>query len=276
MATRSYSTFTPGTRDRSLSGFNGGVQSHPQKKLTSGRHRCGKGRNDRGIITTRHRGGGHKRLYRQIDFWRSKKGISGKIVTIEYDPNRSAYICLVHYRDGEKTYILHPRGVMIGDTILSGPRAPISMGNALPLTNMPLGTTIHNVEIQARKGGQLARAAGAVAELIAKENGLATIRLPSGEVRLISENCSATIGQVGNVNSSNRALGKAGAKRWLGKRSEVRGVVMNPVDHPHGGGEGRSPIGRKKPVTPWGYSALGRKSRRRNKYSDASILRRRK
>nr|QYB22238.1 ribosomal protein L2 [Prumnopitys andina]BBF91171.1 ribosomal protein L2 [Prumnopitys andina] len=276
MTTRSYRTFTPGTRDRSLSGFNGGAQSHPQKKLTSGRHRCGKGRNNRGIITTRHRGGGHKRLYRQIDFRRSKKDISGKIVTIEYDPNRSAYICLVHYRDGEKTYILHPRGVMIGDTIFSGPRAPISMGNALPLTNMPLGTTIHNVEIQTRKGGQLARAAGAVAELIAKESGLATIRLPSGEVRLISENCSATIGQVGNVNSNNRALGKAGAKRWLGKRSEVRGVVMNPVDHPHGGGEGRAPIGRKKPVTPWGYSALGRKSRKRNKYSDASILRRRK
>nr|QYB22568.1 ribosomal protein L2 [Prumnopitys amara] len=276
MTTRSYRTFTPGTRDRSLSGFNGGAQSHPQKKLTSGRHHCGKGRNDRGIITTRHRGGGHKRLYRQIDFRRSKKDISGKIVTIEYDPNRSAYICLVHYRDGAKTYILHPRGVMIGDTILSGPRAPISMGNALPLTNMPLGTTIHNVEIQTRKGGQLARAAGAVAELIAKESGLATIRLPSGEVRLISENCSATIGQVGNVNSNNRTLGKAGAKRWLGKRSEVRGVVMNPVDHPHGGGEGRAPIGRKKPVTPWGYSALGRKSRKRNKYSDASILRRRK
>nr|YP_009701004.1 ribosomal protein L2 [Manoao colensoi]QEQ14210.1 ribosomal protein L2 [Manoao colensoi] len=276
MTTRSYRTFTPGTHDRTRSGFNGGAQSHPQKKLTSGRHRCGKGRNDRGIITTRHRGGGHKRLYRQIDFRRSKKDISGKIVTIEYDPNRSAYICLVHYRDGERTYILHPRGVMIGDTILSGPRAPISMGNALPLTNMPLGTTIHNVEIQSRKGGQLARAAGAVAELIAKESGLATIRLPSGEVRLISENCSATIGQVGNVNSNNRALGKAGAKRWLGKRSEVRGVVMNPVDHPHGGGEGRAPIGRKKPVTPWGYSALGRKSRKRNKYSDASILRRRK
>nr|YP_009701092.1 ribosomal protein L2 [Parasitaxus usta]YP_009701102.1 ribosomal protein L2 [Parasitaxus usta]QEQ14297.1 ribosomal protein L2 [Parasitaxus usta]QEQ14308.1 ribosomal protein L2 [Parasitaxus usta] len=275
MTTRSYRTVTPGTHG-SLSGFNGGTQPHPQKKLTSGRHRCGKGRNERGIITTRHRGGGHKRLYRQIDFRRSKKGISGKIVTIEYDPNRSAYICLVHYRDGEKTYIVHPRGVMIGDTILSGPRAPISMGNALPLTNMPLGTTIHNVEIKARKGGQLARAAGAVAELIAKESGLATIRLPSGEVRLISENCSATIGQVGNVNSSNRALGKAGAKRWLGKRSEVRGVVMNPVDHPHGGGEGRAPIGRKKPVTPWGSSALGRKSRKRNKYSDASILRRRK
>nr|QYB22023.1 ribosomal protein L2 [Pherosphaera fitzgeraldii]BBF91037.1 ribosomal protein L2 [Pherosphaera fitzgeraldii] len=276
MTTRLYRTVTPGTRDRSLSDLNGGAPSHPQKKLTSGRHRCGKGRNDRGIITTRHRGGGHKRLYRQIDFRRSKKDISGKIVTIEYDPNRNAYICLVHYRDGEKTYILHPRGVMIGDTILSGPRAPISLGNALPLTNMPLGTTIHNVEIQARKGGQLARAAGAVAALIAKESGLATIRLPSGEVRLISENCSATIGQVGNVNSSNRSLGKAGAKRWLGKRSEVRGVVMNPVDHPHGGGEGRAPIGKKKPVTPWGYSALGRKSRKRNKYSDASILRRRK
>nr|YP_009578868.1 ribosomal protein L2 [Pseudotaxus chienii]AZN62455.1 ribosomal protein L2 [Pseudotaxus chienii]QBK34380.1 ribosomal protein L2 [Pseudotaxus chienii]QBK36430.1 ribosomal protein L2 [Pseudotaxus chienii]QVX28229.1 ribosomal protein L2 [Pseudotaxus chienii]QYB22365.1 ribosomal protein L2 [Pseudotaxus chienii] len=276
MITRSYRTFTPGISGKSLSGFGGTVQSHPQKKLTSGKHRCGKGRNNRGIITSRHRGGGHKRLYRQIDFRRNDKNILGKIVTIESDPNRSAYICLVHYINGEKTYILHPRGVIIGDTILSGTKAPISMGNVLPLTNIPLGATIHNVEIQVGKGGQLARAAGAAAELIAKEGQLATLRLPSGEVRLIYENCSATIGQVGNVKWKNRTLSKAGSKRWLGKRPEVRGVVMNAVDHPHGGGEGRSQIGRKKPLTPWGYSALGRKSRKINKYSDVSILRRRK
>nr|YP_007474851.1 ribosomal protein L2 [Taxus mairei]AEX99476.1 ribosomal protein L2 [Taxus mairei]AEX99638.1 ribosomal protein L2 [Taxus mairei] len=275
MITRSYRT--SGISGKSLSGFDGRVQSHPQKKLTSGKHRCGKGRNNRGIITSRHRGGGHKRLYRQIDFRRNEKNILGKIVRIESDPNRSAYICLVHYINGEKTYILHPRGVIIGDTILSGPKAPISMGNALPLsTNIPLGTTLHNVEIQVGKGGQLARAAGAVAELIAKEGQLTTLRLPSGEVRLIYENCSATIGQVGNVKWKNKALSKAGSKRWLGKRPEVRGVVMNAVDHPHGGGEGRSPIGRKKPLTPWGYSALGRKSRKINRYSDVSILRRRK
>nr|YP_009578294.1 ribosomal protein L2 [Taxus chinensis]YP_009578950.1 ribosomal protein L2 [Taxus florinii]QBK32904.1 ribosomal protein L2 [Taxus chinensis]QBK34626.1 ribosomal protein L2 [Taxus florinii]QBK35446.1 ribosomal protein L2 [Taxus florinii]QBK35692.1 ribosomal protein L2 [Taxus chinensis]QBK35856.1 ribosomal protein L2 [Taxus chinensis] len=274
MITRSYRT--SGISGKSLSGFDGRVQSHPQKKLTSGKHRCGKGRNNRGIITSRHRGGGHKRLYRQIDFRRNEKNILGKIVRIESDPNRSAYICLVHYINGEKTYILHPRGVIIGDTILSGPKAPISMGNALPLTNIPLGTTLHNVEIQVGKGGQLARAAGAVAELIAKEGQLTTLRLPSGEVRLIYENCSATIGQVGNVKWKNKALSKAGSKRWLGKRPKVRGVVMNAVDHPHGGGEGRSPIGRKKPLTPWGYSALGRKSRKINRYSDVSILRRRK
>nr|YP_009308182.1 ribosomal protein L2 [Cycas panzhihuaensis]AOS53131.1 ribosomal protein L2 [Cycas panzhihuaensis] len=276
MAIRSYRTYTPSTRNRPISSYDGRVRSNPQKKLTSGQHRCGKGRNSRGIITARHRGGGHKRLYRQIDFQRNEKSIFGEIVTIEYDPNRSAYICLVHYGDGEKKYILHPRGVIIGDTITSGPRAPISIGNALPLTDVPLGTAIHSIEITLGKGGQLARAAGAVAELIAKEGRSTTLRLPSGEIRLISENCSATIGQVGNVNANNGTLGKAGSKRWLGKRPRVRGVVMNPVDHPHGGGEGRTPIGRKKPVTPWGYAALGRKSRKNNKYSDASILRRRK
>nr|YP_009240131.1 ribosomal protein L2 [Sciadopitys verticillata]AMO00753.1 ribosomal protein L2 [Sciadopitys verticillata]BAK86732.1 ribosomal protein L2 [Sciadopitys verticillata]BAW34550.1 ribosomal protein L2 [Sciadopitys verticillata]BCK60719.1 ribosomal protein L2 [Sciadopitys verticillata] len=256
---------------------NGKFPSTPHKKLTSGQHHYAKGRNNRGIITTRHRGGGHKRLYRQIDFRRKEKNnILGKIVGIEYDPNRSADICLVLYRNGEQAYILHPRGVCMGDTIFSGPRAPISMGNALPLTEIPLGTSIHNIEIQVGKGGQLVRAAGAVAQLISKQGRLATLRLPSGEVRFISENCSATIGQVGNIHWKNKTLGKAGSKRWLGRRPEVRGVVMNPVDHPHGGGEGRSPIGRKKPVTPWGYSALGRKTRKRNRYSDTSILRRRK
>ncbi|RZC57999.1 hypothetical protein C5167_005306 [Papaver somniferum] len=263
---------------------------------------CGKGRNARGIITARHRGGGHKRLYRKIDFRRNEKDISGRIVTIEYDPNRNAYICLIHYRDGEKRYILHPRGAIIGDTIVSGTKVPISMGNSLPLsepyaleeactvwegvlidrkeestsTDIPLGTAIHNIEITLRNGGQLDRAAGAVAKLIAKEGKSATLKLPSGEVRLISKNCSATVGQVGNVGVNQKSLGRAGSKRWLGKRPVVRGVVMNHVDHPHGGGEGRAPIGRKQPTTPWGYPALGRRSRKRNKYNDSLILHRRK
>ncbi|XP_047320380.1 50S ribosomal protein L2, chloroplastic [Impatiens glandulifera] len=251
------------------------VKSNPRNNLIYGQRRCGKGRNARGIITAGHRGGGHKRLYRKIDFRRNEKNRYGRIVTIEYDPNRNAYICLIHYGDGEKRYILHPRGAIIGDTIVSGTEVPIKMGNALPLTDMPLGTAIHNIEITLGKGGQLARAAGAVAKLIAKEGKLATLKLPSGEVRLISKNCSATVGQVGNVGVNQKSLGRAGSKRWLGKRPVVRGVVMNPVDHPHGGGEGRAPIGRKKPTTPWGYPALGRRSRKRNKYSENLILRRR-
>nr|QDA22401.1 ribosomal protein L2 [Berberis fortunei]UOH96496.1 ribosomal protein L2 [Berberis fortunei] len=263
------------------------VKSNPRNNLIYGQRRCGKGRNARGIITARHRGGGHKRLYRKIDFRRNEKDISGRIVTIEYDPNRNANICLIHYRDGEKRYILHPRGAIIGDTIVSGTEVPISMGNALPLrvlidqkeestsTDMPLGTAIHNIEITLGKGGQLARAAGAVAKLIAKEGKSATLKLPSGEVRLISKNCSATVGQVGNLGVNQKSLGRAGSKCWLGKRPVVRGVVMNPVDHPHGGGEGRAPIGRKKPTTPWGYPALGRRNRKKKKYSDSLILRRR-
>nr|YP_007476392.1 Rpl2 [Trithuria inconspicua]AEK71832.1 ribosomal protein L2 [Trithuria filamentosa]AHB38696.1 ribosomal protein L2 [Trithuria filamentosa]AHB38725.1 ribosomal protein L2 [Trithuria filamentosa]CCJ32559.1 Rpl2 [Trithuria inconspicua] len=273
MARHLYKTSTPSARNGTV---DSQVKSNPRKNLIHGKHHCGKGRNARGIITAGHRGGGHKRLYRQIDFRRNEKDISGRIVTIEYDPNRNAYICLIHYGDGEKRYILHPRGARIGDTIVSGTGVPISMGNALPLTNMPLGTDIHNIEITLGKGGQLARAAGAVAKLIAKEGKSATLRLPSGEVRLISKNCSATVGQVGNVGVKQKSLGRAGSKCWLGKRPVVRGVVMNPVDHPHGGGEGRAPIGRKKPTTPWGYPALGRRSRKRNKYSDRFILRRRK
>nr|YP_009131189.1 ribosomal protein L2 [Erodium absinthoides]AIA26401.1 ribosomal protein L2 [Erodium absinthoides] len=251
------------------------VKSNPRNHLIYGRHHCGKGRNARGIITAGHRGGGHKRLYRQIDFRRNEKGIDGRIVTIEYDPNRNASICLIHYGDGEKRYILHPRGARIGDTILSGTGVPIKMGNALPLTKIPLGTAIHNIEITPGKGGQFARAAGAVAKLIAKEGKSATLKLPSGEVRLISQSCSATVGQVGNVGAKRKDLGRAGSKRWIGKRPVVRGVVMNPVDHPHGGGEGRAPIGRKQPSTPWGYPALGRRTRKRKKYSENWILRRR-
>nr|YP_009940828.1 ribosomal protein L2 [Bontia daphnoides]YP_009940852.1 ribosomal protein L2 [Bontia daphnoides]QOC69672.1 ribosomal protein L2 [Bontia daphnoides]QOC69673.1 ribosomal protein L2 [Bontia daphnoides] len=268
-----YKTSTPSTRNGTVGSQ---VKSNPRNNLIYGQHRCGKGRNARGIITSRHRGGGHKRLYRKIDFRRNEKDIYGRIVTIEYDPNRNAYICLIHYGDGEKRYILHPRGAIIGDTIVSGTEVPIKMGNALPLsTDMPLGTAIHNIEITLGKGGQLVRAAGAVAKLIAKEGKSATLKLPSGEVRLISKNCSATVGQVGNVGANQKSLGRAGSKRWLGKRPVVRGVVMNPVDHPHGGGEGRAPIGRKKPTTPWGYPALGRRSRKRNKYSDNLIVRRR-
>nr|YP_010193490.1 ribosomal protein L2 [Zostera nigricaulis]YP_010193512.1 ribosomal protein L2 [Zostera nigricaulis]YP_010574307.1 ribosomal protein L2 [Zostera muelleri]YP_010574329.1 ribosomal protein L2 [Zostera muelleri]QZQ52710.1 ribosomal protein L2 [Zostera nigricaulis]QZQ52732.1 ribosomal protein L2 [Zostera nigricaulis]UZH94318.1 ribosomal protein L2 [Zostera muelleri]UZH94340.1 ribosomal protein L2 [Zostera muelleri]WNV62054.1 ribosomal protein L2 [Zostera muelleri] len=273
MAIHLYKTSTRSTRNRAV---DSQVKSNPRKNLIYGQHHCGKGRNARGIITAGHRGGGHKRLYRKIDFRRNEKDISGRIVTIEYDPNRNAYICLIHYGDGEKRYILHPRGAIIGDTIISGTEVPISMGNALPLTDMPLGTAIHNIEITFGKGGQLARAAGAVAKLIAKEGKSATLRLPSGEVRLIPKNCLATVGQVGNVGINQKILGKAGSKCWLGKRPIVRGVVMNPVDHPHGGGEGRAPIGRKKPMTPWGYPTLGRRSRKKKKYSDNFILRRRK
>nr|QKV48129.1 ribosomal protein L2 [Risleya atropurpurea]QKV48138.1 ribosomal protein L2 [Risleya atropurpurea] len=253
------------------------VKSNPRNNLIYGQHRCGKGRNSRGIITAGHRGGGHKRLYRKIDFRRNEKEIYGQIITIEYDPNRNAYICLIHYGDGEKRYILHPRGAIIGDTIISGTEVPISIGNVLTLsTDMPLGTAIHNIEITLGKGGQLARAAGAVAKLIAKEVKSATLRLPSGEVRLIYKNCLATVGQVGNIGANQKSLGRAGSRCWLGQRPVVRGIVMNPVDHPHGGGEGKTSIGRKKPTTPWGYPALGRRSRKRNKYSDSFILRRRK
>lgn len=275
MTIRLYKAYTPGTRNRSVLGFEEIVKSNPQKKLTFRQHNK-QGRNNQGIITSRYRGGGHKRLYRQIDFRRNKKEILGKISTIEYDPNRSANICLVHYEDGEKRYILHPRGIKIGDTIISSNEAPILIGNALPLTNMPLGTAIHNIEITPGKGAQLVRTAGAVAKLIAKEGYLATLRLPSGEVRLVSQNSLATIGQIGNVDANNKSIGKAGSKRWLGKRPKVRGVVMNPIDHPHGGGEGRAPIGRKKPLTPWGRTTLGNRTRKIKKYSDPLILRRRK
>ncbi|XP_037491688.1 50S ribosomal protein L2, chloroplastic-like [Jatropha curcas] len=250
MAIHLYKTSTPGTRNGAV---DSQVKSNPRNNLIYGQHRCGKGRNARGIITARHRGGGHKRLYRKIDFRRNEKDIYGRIVTIEYDPNRNAYICLIHYGDGGMK----------------------DQKEESTSTDMPLGTAIHNIEITLGRGGQLARAAGAVAKLIAKEGKSATLKLPSGEVRLISKNCSATVGQVGNVGVNQKSLGRAGSKCWLGKRPVVRGVVMNPVDHPHGGGEGRAPIGRKKPATPWGYPALGRRSRKRNKYSDNLILRRR-
>nr|YP_009668186.1 ribosomal protein L2 [Plagiochila chinensis]QCW58961.1 ribosomal protein L2 [Plagiochila chinensis] len=274
MAIRLYRAYTPGTRNRSVPRFDEIVESKPQKKLTYGKY-SKEGRNNRGIITSRHRGGGHKRLYRIIDFRRNKKDVPGKIKTIEYDPNRNAYICMTNYEDGEKKYILCPRGIEIGNTIISGPTSSISIGNTLPLTNMPLGTAIHNIELTPGKGGQLVRAAGTVAKIVAKEGQLVTLRLPSGEIRLIPQKCLATIGQMGNIDANNLRIGKAGSKRWLGKRPRIRGVVMNPIDHPHGGGEGRVPIGRKKPLTPWGHPALGKRSRKTHKYSDTLILRRR-
>lgn len=275
MGIRIYKPCTPGTRNRSISDFNEITQTKPEKSLLVQHHRS-QGRNNRGIITSRHRGGGHKRMYRIIDFRRDKLGCVGKVVSIEYDPNRNARIVLLHYQDGEKRYILYPRGLKIGDLLISNFVAPISLGNSLPLCNIPLGTDIHNVELHPGGGGQLARAAGSVVQLIAKDGKFVTLRLPSGEIRLVGKNSWATIGQVGNIEQMNLTIGKAGRNRWLSRRPKVRGSVMNPVDHPHGGGEGRAPIGRCHPVTPWGRPALGERTRKATKYSRKFIVRRRK
>nr|YP_009691053.1 ribosomal protein L2 [Saccoloma inaequale]QEG57833.1 ribosomal protein L2 [Saccoloma inaequale] len=275
MAIRLYKAYTPGTRNRAILRFGETTKSEPYRRLTF-REVAGGGRNNAGIITSRHRGGGHKRLYRKIDFQRDKTSIIGRVAGVEYDPNRNAFICLVNYVDGEKRYILHARGVGVGSIVTAGPEAPVSIGNALPLTKVPLGTTIHNIELKPGKGGQSVRAAGTVAKVVAKEGQLATLRLPSNEIRLISQNCVVSIGRVGNVDINNEGSGKAGSRRWLGKRPKVRGSATNPVDHPHGGGEGRTSIGRKNPSTPWGYIALGKRTRRKKKYSNPLILRRRK
>lgn len=275
MGIRFLQPFTPATRNRSVSDFNEITKTEPEKTLSFGFHRS-KGRNNRGIITTRHRGGGHKRLYRQIDFRRDKIGIPAKVVSIEYDPNRNARIALLRYTDGEKRYILQPHGLNIGEILISDLNAPITIGNALPLRNIPLGSEVHNVEFQPGSGGQLARAAGTLVEILAKEGNYVTIRLPSKEVRLVSKNCWATLGQVGNIEAYNLSIGKAGRTRWLGKRPTVRGSAMNPVDHPHGGGEGKAPIGRSGPVTPWGKPALGKITRKPKKYSNQFIIRQRK
>jgi large subunit ribosomal protein L2 len=229
------------------------------------------GRNNRGVITCRHRGGGHKRRYRFIDFHRNKNDISAIVHQIEYDPNRSARIALVEYEDGEKRYILHPVGLKVGDSIIRGKTAPNAIGNCLPIQNVPLGIAVHNIELTPHKGGQLVRAAGTVAQIVAKEGGFATIRLPSGEIRLISQECAATIGQVGSKSSEKKY--KAGQMRWRGRRPTVRGAAMNPCDHPHGGGEGRCPIGRPHPMTPWGRPALGVHTRKSKKYSNQYIVR---
>lgn len=275
MAIRFLQPFTAGTRNRSVSDFSEITAVQPEKSLTRGFHRA-RGRNHRGIITTRHLGGGHKRLYRQIDFLRDKIGMPAKVISIQYDPNRNARIALVSYQDGERRYILQPRGLKVGDTVVSDLQAPMLVGNSLPLRNIPLGAQVHNVEFQAGSGGQLARSAGAVVEILAKEGSSVILRLPSKEIRLVSKHCWATLGQVGNIDVYNLTAGKAGRTRWLGKRPTVRGSAMNPVDHPHGGGEGRCPIGRPGPVTPWGMPTLGYITRKPKKYSSKFILRQRK
>ncbi|KAB8318867.1 50S ribosomal protein L2 [Tolypothrix campylonemoides VB511288] len=275
MGTRSYRPYTPSTRQVTISDFSEITKSEPEKSLTVSLHRA-KGRNNQGRITVRHRGGGHKRLYRIIDFKRDKRGIRATVTAIEYDPNRNARIALLQYEDGEKRYILQPNGLKVGTTVIAGPDSPIEDGNALPLSNIPLGTGVHNVELKPGKGGQIVRAAGATAQVVAKEGNYVTLKLPSGEVRLIRRECYATIGQVGNLDARNLSAGKAGRTRWKGRRPQVRGSVMNPVDHPHGGGEGRAPIGRSGPVTPWGKPALGYKTRKRKKPSSKLIVRRRR
>ena len=249
--------------------------SKREKSLLS-KNKRKNGRNNRGIITSRHRGGGHKRMYRNIDFKRKKISLSAIVKGVFYDPNRTAPIALLHYKDGEKKYILYPLELKMGERVLSSPEASIQPGNTLPLKNIPLGTQVHNIELTPGKGGQLARSAGTSAQIIAKEDSFVTLRLPSNEIRLISKNCWATIGQVSNINHNNIIYKKAGRRRWLGHRPSVRGVAMNAVDHPHGGGEGRAPVGRPRPVTPWGKATLGYRTRKINKYSDSLILRRRK
>ena len=275
MGIRSFRPLTPGTRQATVSDFSEITKSKPEKSLTKHKHRK-KGRNNRGVITCRHRGGGHKRRYRQVDFRRDKYNIPAKVAAIEYDPNRNARIALLHYQDGEKRYILAPNGVNVGMTVIAGPEAPIEVGNALPLSKIPLGEIIHNVELVAGKGGQIVRSAGTAAKIMAKEGDYVTIGLPSKEVRMIRKECYATIGQVGNAEFRNLQLGKAGRTRHKGIRPTVRGSVMNPVDHPHGGGEGRAPIGRSGPMTPWGKPALGKKTRKKKKQSNRLIIRRRR
>ncbi len=275
MGTRSFRPLTPGTRQATIADFSEITKSKPEKSLTKFKHRA-KGRNNRGVITSRRRGGGHKRRYRTIDFRRDKLNIPATVIAIEYDPNRNARIALVEYQDGEKRYILAAAGLAVGTEVISGPDSPIEIGNALPLSKIPLGETIHNVELRVGRGGQIVRAAGTAAKVMAKEGNYVTIGLPSKEVRMIRKECYATIGQVGNAEVRNLKLGKAGKSRHLGRRPQVRGSAMNPCDHPHGGGEGRAPIGRSGPVTPWGKPALGLKTRKKRKASDKLIVRRRR
>ncbi|NEO25464.1 MAG: 50S ribosomal protein L2 [Kamptonema sp. SIO4C4] len=274
MGIRSYRPMTPGTRQASVSDFADITKGEPEKSLTQYKHRK-KGRNNRGIITSRRRGGGHKRLYRIIDFRRDKHNVPAKVAAIEYDPNRNARIALLFYQDGEKRYILCPDRMQVGTTVIAGPDSPYEVGNALPLSRIPLGTEVHNVELHPGRGGQMVRAAGSAAQVVAKEGNYVTLRLPSKEVRMVRRECYATIGRVGNTEARNTSLGKAGRSRYLGRRPKVRGSVMNPVDHPHGGGEGRAPIGRPSPVTPWGKPTLGLKTRKKKKASDRLIVRRR-
>ena len=274
MGIKSYNPYTPSRRHMTGSDFSEITTSTPEKSLTVSLKKNA-GRNNQGKITVRHRGGGSRRKYRIIDFKRNKDGIPATVKTIEYDPNRTANIALLSYADGEKRYILAPKGLKVGNTVVSGADADIKPGNALPIANIPLGTIIHNIELKPGKGGQLVRSAGNGAQLMAKEGNYAQVRLPSGEVRMVRIECRATIGEVGNADHANISIGKAGRKRHMGWRPTVRGSVMNPNDHPHGGGEGRAPIGRKGPVTPWGKPALGYKTRKKNKDSNKYIVRRR-
>ncbi|MBC1259779.1 50S ribosomal protein L2 [Synechococcus sp. BSF8S] len=275
MAIRNYRPYTPGTRGRSSSDFSEVTERRPERTLVVAKHRQ-KGRNNRGVITCRHRGGGHKRLYRLVDFRRDKTGVVARVAAIHYDPHRNARLALLFYSDGEKRYILAPAGITVGQMVVSGPDAPIEVGNALPLSAIPLGSSVHNVELYAGRGGQMVRTAGASAQVMAKEGDYVALKLPSTEVRLVRRECFATLGEVGNAEVRNASLGKAGRTRWLGRRPQVRGSVMNPCDHPHGGGEGRAPIGRSGPVTPWGKPALGLKTRKRNKPSNRFVLRKRR
>jgi large subunit ribosomal protein L2 len=273
MAVKTYKPTSPGRRDMTGHTFEEVTRKKPEKSLTEALHRRA-GRSNQGRISVRHRGGGHRRRYRNIDFKRNKHDIPGRVASIEYDPNRSARIALISYVDGEKRYIIAPLGLQVGDTVMSGPKAEVRPGNALPIRNIPVGTTIHNIELYEGKGGQLVRAAGTSAQLLAKEGVHAQVRMPSGEVRLVRQACMATVGQVGNTDHGNIKLGKAGRKRWMGWRPSVRGSAMDPAAHPHGGGEGRSPIGMPSPKTPWGKPTLGKKTRH-NKRTDKYIVRRR-
>jgi large subunit ribosomal protein L2 len=271
MALKKYKPTSPGRRFMTTSSFEEVTKSRPEKSLTEPLKKTG-GRNANGRITTRHQGGGHKRRYRTIDFKRVKDGVPAKVAAIEYDPNRSARIALLHYADGAKSYILAPARLRVGARVESGPTADIKPGNALPLENIPTGTMVHNVELKPGQGGKMARSAGSSVQLVAKDAGYAVLRVPSGEMRRVLLTCRATVGQVGNTDHENQSIGKAGRSRWLGKRPAVRGSAMNPVDHPHGGGEGKSKGGRH-PVTPWGVPTLGKRTRRKHKESDKLIVR---
>lgn len=273
MAVKSFKPYSAGRRFMTVASFDEITTNKPERSLVERVLQHG-GRNNQGRMTVRHQGGGHKRLYRVIDFKRNKDGIPAKVATIEYDPNRSARIALLNYADGEKRYILAPNGLKVGDVIMNGPEADIKVGNALPIINIPVGTQIHNIELKIGKGGQIVRSAGTSAQLMAKDGDYALLRMPSSELRKVHINCRATIGQVGNLEHENISIGKAGRSRWKGIRPANRGVTMNPCDHPHGGGEGHSPVGRKHPVTPWGKNAMGVRTRR-NKTSDKMIVKRR-
>lgn len=275
MAIKKFRPTTNGRRNMSVSNFSEITTDKKEKNLSRSNLKNG-GRNNKGRLTVRHHGGGHKRKYRFIDFKRNKDGVPGRVATIEYDPNRSANIALIHYADGEKRYILASKGMEVGQHIQSGADVDIKTGNALPLGDIPIGTIIHNIELKPGRGGQLARSAGADGQILGRDGKYSLVRLASGEVRLILTTCRATIGQVGNIEHELLTVGKAGRSRWQGKRPTVRGTVMNPIDHPHGGGEGRTPIGRNSPLSPWGQPTLGYKTRKRNKQSNKYIVRERK